>query len=237
MNLPNLNTPRYELNLPSTGDKIQFRPFLVKEEKILLVAKESGDAKEIADATLQVINNCTFEKLDLETLPLFDIEYLLLKIRSKSVGEKSKIRLIAQDDKVTPVDVEIDLSSIEVSIDKAHTNKIILDGERKLGIVFAYPTYKLASMGLVTDKQDMSKMFDIVISCVDHIYEGDTIFKASEYTREQMVEFLDGLNQKQFEKITHFFETMPSLAHEIEFTNPKTNKVSNVTLKGLDSFF
>lgn len=235
MNLPNLNTPRYELNLPSTGEKIQYRPFLVKEEKLLLVAKESEDAKEITDATLQMINNCTYEKLNLKSLPLFDIEYLLLKIRSKSVGEKSKLRLVAQDDKVTVVDVEVDLSKIEVVIDNKHTNKIILDGEKKLGIVFAYPTYEIASMGL--EGQDIHKMFDLVVSCVDHIFEGDTIYKASEYSSDELKNFLDNLNQKQFEKITDFFQTMPALVHEIEFTNPKTNVVTKMELKGLDNFF
>jgi len=236
MNLPNLNTPRYELTLPSTGEKVQYRPFLVKEEKLLLIAKESEEAEEIASATLQMINNCTFEKLQLDALPLFDIEYLLLRIRAKSVGEKTVVKLVAQDDKVTVVPVEISLTDVEVVLDKKHTNKIMLDGEKKLGIVFAYPTYKIASMGL-DDVEDITKMFDLVISCVDHIFEGDTIFKASEYTHEDLKKFLDDLNQKQFEKIIDFFKTMPSVAHEIEFTNPKTSKVSTVTLKGLQNFF
>ena len=236
MNLPNLNTPRYELTLPSTGEKVQYRPFLVKEEKLLLIAKESEEAEEIATATLQMINNCTFEKLQLDALPLFDIEYLLLRIRAKSVGEKTVVKLVAQDDKVTVVPVEISLTDVEVVLDKKHTNKIMLDGEKKLGIVFAYPTYKIASMGL-DDVEDIAKMFDLVISCIDHIFEGDTIFKASEYTHEDLRKFLDDLNQKQFEKIIDFFKTMPSVAHEIEFTNPKTSKVSTVTLKGLQNFF
>ena len=236
MNLPNLNTPRYELTLPSTGEKVQYRPFLVKEEKLLLIAKESEKAEDIASATLQMINNCTFEKLQLDALPLFDIEYLLLRIRAKSVGEKTVVKLVAQDDKVTVVPVEISLTDVEVVLDKKHTNKIMLDGEKKLGIVFAYPTYKIASMGL-DDVEDIAKMFDLVISCIDHIFEGDTIFKASEYTQEDLKKFLDDLNQKQFEKIIDFFKTMPSVAHEIEFTNPKTSKVSTVTLKGLQNFF
>ena len=213
-----------------------YRPFLVKEEKLLLIAKETDKADEMSTATLQMIENCTFNKLELDTLPLFDIEYLLLKIRAKSVGEKATLRLIAQDDNTTVVPVEIDLSKIEVVIDNKHTNKIILDEEKKLGIVFAYPTYKLASMGL-DDVEDIAKMFDLVISCIDHIFEGDTIFKASEYTHEDLRKFLDDLNQKQFEKIIDFFKTMPSVAHEIEFTNPKTSKVSTVTLKGLQNFF
>ncbi len=236
MNLPNLNTPRYELTLPSTGEKVQYRPFLVKEEKLLLIAKESEKAEDIASATLQMINSCTFEKLQLDALPLFDIEYLLLRIRAKSVGEKTVVKLVAQDDKVTVVPVEISLTDVEVVLDKKHTNKIMLDGEKKLGIVFAYPTYKIASMGL-DDVEDIAKMFDLVISCIDHIFEGDTIFKASEYTQEDLKKFLDDLNQKQFEKIIDFFKTMPSVAHEIEFTNPKTSKVSTVTLKGLQNFF
>ena len=236
MNLPTLNTPRYELTLPSTGEKVQYRPFLVKEEKLLLIAKESEKQEDILNATLQMINSCTFEKLNLESLPLFDIEYLLLRIRAKSVGEKTTIKLVAQDDKSTVVPVEIDLTNVEVVLNKNHTNKIMLDGEKKLGIVFAYPTYKLASMGL-DEVEDISKIFELVISCVDHIFEGDTIFKASEYTKDDLKNFLDNLNQKQFEKIQQFFDTMPSVAHEIEFTNPKTSKVSTVTLRGLQNFF
>jgi len=190
----------------------------------------------MSSATLQMIQNCTFNKLELESLPLFDIEYLLLKIRAKSVGEKATLRLVAQDDKTTVVPVEVDLSKIEVVIDNKHTNKIILDGEKKLGVVFAYPTYKLASMGL-DDVEDIAKMFDLVISCIDHIFEGDTIYKAGEYTHEDLKNFLDNLNQDQFEKISEFFKTMPSITHEIEFTNPNTNKVSNVTLRGISNFF
>lgn len=236
MKLPNLDTPRYELTLPSTGAKVSYRPFLVKEEKLLLIAKETDKEDEMSTATLQMIQNCTFNKLELESLPLFDIEYLLLKIRAKSVGEKATLRLVAQDDKTTVVPVEVDLSEIEVVIDNKHTNKIILDGEKRLGVVFAYPTYKIASMGL-GDVEDITKMFDLVISCIDHIFEGDTIYKAGEYTHEDLKNFLDNLNQNQFEKISEFFKTMPSIAHEIEFTNPKTNKVSNVTLRGISNFF
>jgi len=237
MALPIIENPRYELTLPSSDVQVQFRPFVVKEEKILLMAMETKDNNEIVNATKDILKACTFEKLDIESLPMFDIEYLLLQIRSKSVGEVANFKVICPDDKQTAADVELDLSTVQVQVDDDHSNKVVIDEERKLGLVLNYPSLGITKAGFDVNKENVETMFKVVASCIDHIYEGDKTYPAKDSTKKELVEFLEGLSQKAFLKIKKFFDTMPQLRHEVEVTNPKTGIVSKVTFKGLQDFF
>ena len=237
MALPIIETPRYELTLPSSDVQVQFRPFIVKEEKILLMAMETKDNNQIVSATKDILKACTYEALDIDTLPMFDVEYLLLQIRSKSVGEVAKFKVICPDDKQTAADVEFDLSAVQVQVDDDHSNKIVIDEERKLGLVLNYPSLGITKAGFDVNKENVETMFKVVASCIDHIYEGDKTYPAKDSTKKELVEFLEGLSQKAFLKIKKFFDTMPQLRHEVEVTNPKTGIVSKVTFKGLQDFF
>jgi len=237
MALPIIENPRYELTLPSSDVQVQFRPFVVKEEKILLMAMETKDNNEIVNATKDILKACTYEKLDIESLPMFDIEYLLLQIRSKSVGEVAKFKVICPDDKQTAADVELDLSAVQVQVDDDHSNKVVIDEERKLGLVLNYPSLGITKAGFDVNKENVETMFNVVASCIDHIYEGDKTYPAKDSTKKELVEFLEGLSQQAFLKIKKFFDTMPQLRHEVEVTNPKTGIKSTVTFKGLQDFF
>jgi len=237
MTLPSVETPRYELTLPSTDKIVQFRPFLVKEEKVLLIAMESNNNNEIINATKEILGACTFNTLDIEKLPIFDIEYIFLQIRAKSVGEIAKFKILCPDDKSTYADVEIDLTKVNVQVDDNHTNNIIIDEERKLGVVFNYPTLGIAKAGFNVDDTDINTLFDIMISSIDNIYEGEKVYPAKDSTKEELKQFLESLPQKTFEKIKVFFETMPQLVHSIEVENPKTKVKSNIELKGIRDFF
>lgn len=237
MALPSVEVPRYELILPSQDTKVQYRPFVVKEEKILLMAMESKDNNEIITATKEIINACTFEKLDVDKLPMFDVEYLLLQIRAKSVGEISKFKVICPDDKQTATDVEVDLSKIEVQVDDEHTNKVIVDEKRNLGLVLNYPSLEVTKAGFDVNSANVDSMFNVITSCIDHIFEGDKTYPAKDSTREELKLFLEELPQSAFLNIRKFFDTMPQLRHEVEVTNPKTNVKSKVTFKGLQDFF
>jgi len=237
MALPTIDTPRYELTLPSQDIKVQYRPFLVKEEKILLMAMESKDNNEIITATKDIINTCTFEQLDIDKLPMFDIEYLLLQIRSKSIGEISKFKVICPDDKQTMTDVELDLSKIEVQVDDEHTNKIVIDESRNLGLVLNYPSLEITKAGFDVNNANVDTTFNVISACIDHIFEGDKTFPAKDSTKEELKSFLEELPQSAFLNIRKFFDTMPQLRHEVEVTNPKTNVKSKVTFKGLQDFF
>ena len=237
MALPSVEVPRYELILPSQDTKVQYRPFVVKEEKILLMAMESKDNNEIITATKEIINACTFEQLDVDKLPMFDIEYLLLQIRAKSVGEISKFKVICPDDKQTATDVEVDLSKIEVQVDDEHTNKVIVDEKRNLGLVLNYPSLEITKAGFDVNKTDVDTMFNVITSCIDHIFEGEKTYPAKDSTREELKSFLEELPQSTFLNIRKFFDTMPQLRHEVEVNNPKTNVKSKVIFKGLQDFF
>ena len=237
MALPTIDTPRYELTLPSQDIKVQYRPFLVKEEKILLMAMESKDNNEIITATNNIINTCTFEKLDINKLPMFDIEYLLLQIRSKSIGEISKFKVICPDDKQTMTEVEIDLSKIEVQVDDEHTNKIVIDEKRNLGLVLNYPSLEITKAGFDVNSASVDTTFNVISACIDHIFEGDKTFPAKDSTREELKSFLEELPQSAFLNIRKFFDTMPQLRYEVEVKNPKTDVMSKVTFKGLQDFF
>ena len=237
MTLPSIETPRYELTLPSTDKVVQYRPFLVKEEKILLVAMESNDNKEILNAIREILSACTYGSIDVDTLPIFDIEYIFLQIRSKSVGEVSKVKLLCPDDKETYADVEIDLTKVNVQVDDAHTNNVVIDENRKLGIVFNYPTLEMTKAGFNVTDTDIDSLFDIMANSINHIYEGDKIYPSKDSTKEEMKKFLEGLPQTAFNKIKIFFETMPQLRHSVEVENPKTKVKSTIVLQGIRDFF
>ena len=237
MTLPSIETPRYELTLPSTDKVIQYRPFLVKEEKILLIAMESNNNKEILNATKEILKACTFEKIDVNTLPIFDIEYIFLQIRSKSVGEVAKFKMLCPDDKETYADVEVDLTKVNVQVDDAHTNNVLIDENRKLGIVFNYPTLEMTKAGFNVDDTNVDTLFDIMSLSINHIYEGEKIYPSKDSTKEEMKKFLEQLPQTAFVKIKTFFETMPQLRHSVEVENPKTKVKSTIVLKGIRDFF
>jgi len=237
MVLPIVETPTYELTLPSQDIKVQFRPFLVKEEKILLIALESNNDNEIVKATKQILNACTFEKLDINSLPIFDIEYIFLQIRAKSIGEIAKFRILCPDDKKTLVNVELDLTKVEVNVDDEHVNKIFLDDKKQLGVILKYPTLDITKAGYNMSTENMETVFKIIGSCIECVFEGEKIYPAKDSTQQELQEFLESLSQQAFEKIKKFFDTMPQLRHEIEIENPNTKVKSKVVLQGLRDFF
>lgn len=237
MTLPRVDVPTYELTLPSIDKKVKFRPFLVKEEKVLFIALESKNQQEMVNAMKEIIDACTFNTLNVESLPLFDIEYLFLNIRAKSVGEVANFKIICPDDNKTYVDTEVDLTKVDVQVDDDHSNKITIDEKRKLGMVLKYPTLKNFRVGKDINTNDIDTVFSILIDCIDHIFEGDKIFPAKDATPEEIQEFVDSLTQNSFQSIKKFFDTMPKLKHDIEVTNPKTQVKSTVTLQGLQDFF
>ena len=236
MALPKLNIPTYELEVPSTDEKIKYRPFLVKEEKILLIAMESKDNAEMIQGVKDIVSQCTFEKVDVSNMPMFDVEYIFLNIRAKSVGEVSSIKVLCPDDKKTYATVEVDLSKVEVQVEKKHTNKIELSDD--MGLIMTYPTIEsFVKNGI--ENISPTNMLDVVGSCILQIYEekGEKIYEAKDQTKKELSEFIESMNTKQFKQIQEFFDTMPKLKHTIKVKNPKTKKTSDVTLSGLNDFF
>ena len=236
MPLPKLITPTYELELPSTDEKIKFRPFLVKEEKILLIAMESGKNEDIIQAVKDIVSECTFGKLNLGSLPMFDVEYIFLNIRAKSVGEVSKLNILCPDDKKTYTNIEVDLSKVQVQVGDEHTNKIELTDDT--GIIMTYPTIdSFSATGLQTINS--KNMLEVIGSCVLQIYEqkGEKVYEAKDQTTKELSEFIESMNSAQFKKVQKFFDTMPKLKHTVTVKNPKTKKESEVTLQGLNDFF
>ena len=236
MALPKLNTPTYELEIPSTDEKIQYRPFLVKEEKILMMALETKDNAQIVNAVKDIVNECTFNKINISTMPMFDTEFIFLQIRSKSVGEVSKLRLLCPDDKKTYADIELDLNEVKVQVGDDHTNKIKLTDD--MGIIMTYPSIEsFADSGI--QEINATNMLDVIGSCILQIYEqkGEKVYEAKDQTKKELTEFIEQLNTKQFQDVQKFFDTMPRLKHTIKIKNPKTKKTSEVTLSGLNDFF
>jgi len=237
MALPKIDVPTYELTLPSEDKKIKYRPFLVKEEKVLFIALETGDNQQMINALKDIVNACTFNSLNVDLLPIFDLEYIFLNVRAKSVSEIAKFRTICPDDGVTYVETEVDLTKVEVQVDDDHTNKIIIDPKKNLGLVLRYPTLKNYEVGKNINNVQIESIFNILIDCIDHIFEGDKIYPAKDTTKEELREFVESLPQEAFVKIRSFFDTMPRLKHEVEITNPKTGVKSKVTLTGIADFF
>ena len=236
MPLPKIATPTYELELPSTRKPIHYRPFLVKEEKLLVLALESEDIKEITTAIKNVIKSCIKTRgIKVENLPTFDIEYLFLNIRGKSVGEVSEFKITCPDDEKTTVDVEVNLDDVEIQIPKEHSNKIKLNDE--ITLTMKYPSLDSFVKNNLTDNPGIDDVFKLAADCTDTIAEGDELHEAKDYKKAELIAFFEGMNSKQFGDVQKFFETMPKLSHEIEVFNPKTEVKSTVTLEGLAAFF
>jgi len=236
MALPKLTTPTYELEIPSTDEKIKYRPFLVKEEKILMMAMESKSEADITQAVKDIVSECTFNKVDISNMPMFDVEYIFLQIRSKSVGEVSKLKLLCPDDKKTYADVELDLNEVKVQVGDDHTNKIELT--KDMGMIMTYPTIDSFKDSGIRDI-NAGNMLDVISGCIMQIYEeeGKKVYDPKDQTKKELTEFIEQLSTKQFKDVQKFFETMPKLKHEITIKNPKTKKESKVTLTGLNDFF
>jgi hypothetical protein len=236
MALPKLDVPIYEMAVPSTDEKIKYRPFLIKEEKVLLIAMESGENEDIIQAVKQIVSECTFNKLKLGDMPMFDVEYMFLRIRAKSVGEVSKLKVLCQDDKETYATVEVDLTEIQVQVDDDHTNKIELTDE--MGVIMKYPSIdSFSAAGISNITAD--NMIDVVATCIAQIYDkkGEEVYDSKDSTKKELVDFVEQLNTKQFQDVQKFFDTMPKLRHMITVLNPKTKKESNIQLSGLSDFF
>ena len=236
MALPQVNTPTYELAVPSTDKKLKYRPFLVKEEKILMIAMEGKEQSGIINAVKEIVKSCTFEKFDISKAPIFDVEYIFLNIRAKSVGEISTVNLLCLDDKETFVPTEIDLTKVEVEMDKEHNNKIELTEE--MGMIMTYPTLDSFNEyeGTVVNA---SNMIDIIASCIEQIYDkkGEDVYEAKDSTKQELIDSVEQLNSKQFQDVQKFFDTMPKLTHTVKIENPKTKKESEIVLTGLNDFF
>ena len=233
MALPKLNTPTYELELPSTGEILKYRPFLVKEQKLLLIAEESGEEKQIANAMGELVNSCTFGKVNAKSAPMFDIEYLFLRIRGKSVGEKVKLNLICQDDGKTTVPYELNLEDVECQVQDDHSNEIQINEDIK--IVFRYPLLN-DLQNVKASAGDSEKTFHFMECCIDSIHSGDDVFQRIDIKDKEISDFIEQFTNEQFEKITQFFNTMPKLRHVVKVTNPKTKKKNEILLEGLESF-
>ena len=239
MPLPKISTPTYELELPSNGKKIRYRPFLVKEEKILIMALESEDMKQISNAIIQILTECILTKgVKISELSTFDIEYLFLNVRAKSVGESVEVTVTCPDDGETQVSMQIDIDTIKVQKDPAHSNIIKLD--ENLSMKMKYPSldqFIESNFEFTEDENDVDKSLMMITSCIDMVYNAEDSWSSSDSTKEELKEFIEQMNTKQFKEIENFFTTMPKLSHTIVVKNPKTEIESEVVLEGLASFF
>ena len=236
MALPKLEVPIYELTVPSTDEKIKYRPFLIKEEKILLIAMESGANEDVIQAVKQIVSECTFNTLKLGNMPMFDVEYIFLQIRSKSVGEVSKLKILCRDDGETYANVEVDLTEIEVQVSDDHTNKIELTDE--MGVIMRYPTIDSFSTAGISDIT-ADNMLDVIVACIDKIYDkkGEEVYDSKDSSKKELMDFVEQMNTTQFQDVQAFFDSMPKLRHEITVVNPKTKVENIVALSGLNDFF
>lgn len=239
MPLPTISTPTYELTLPSSGKKIKYRPFLVREEKVLIMALESEDTKQITNSVIDILNSCILSKgIKLETLATFDIEYLFLNIRSKSVGETIDVNIVCPDDNKTQVAVTVDVDSIKIKKDRKHKNVVKLDDNLSLKLKYPSMTQFIDSnFESKIDESEVKSTLDMIIACIDVIFNEEESWPASESTSKELEDFVDQLNTKQFKLIEDFFATMPKLTHTIKVKNPNTGVESEVRLEGLAAFF
>ena len=233
MALPKLNNANYELTLPSTGKQLRYRPFLVKEQKALMIAQESEDNKLIENTFAQILTDCVLDEIDPYKLPMFDIEYIFLRIRGKSVGEKVQLNLLCPDDNETRVDVEINLEEVDVQMPVDHNNVVNLTDNIKL--VMKYPC--LTDMTNFNEEGQVQSMFDMIKSCVYEVHDGETVHHRIDMSENDLEDFIDSMSTDNFENLTNFFETMPKLIHVIEVTNPVTKKKNEIPIEGLASFF
>ena len=238
MPLPKIATPVYELELPSTGKTIEYRPFLVKEEKVLVIALESEDTKQITTAIKNVIKNCIKTKgIKVEELPTFDIEYLFLNIRGKSVGEEIEVNVTCPDDGETQVPVTINLDDIEVQKNDEHTNRIKVDDSIMMEMKYPSLDQFIKNNFDFNDKNAMDQSFELIATCIDRIFTEDEVWAVEDCSKKEIVDFLEQMNSSQFKEIEKFFETMPKLSHSIKVKNPKTKKENEVVIEGLAGFF
>tara|TARA_B100000795_G_C22670670_1_gene387815 strand:- start:196 stop:906 length:711 start_codon:yes stop_codon:yes gene_type:complete len=235
MALPKLQSQVYELEQPSTGEKIKYRPFLVKEQKTLMIASESGDEAQIRDSLAGIINGCTFEKVDPFTIPMFDVEFLFLRIRGKSVGEKIELNLLCPDDGETRVKTSLNLEDVGVNQKLGHTNEINITD--KIKIIMNYPTLN-DMVGMVGEKEaGFDEVLEMMKRCIHEVHDGETVHSKIDMSESDLNEFIESLTTEQFQGLADFFDTMPKIAHSIEVTNPKTKKKGEVVIEGIQSFF
>jgi len=239
MPLPKISAPTYELVLPSSGKKVKYRPFLVREEKILIMALESEDTKQITTAIKDVLSTCILSRgIKIDKLATFDIEYLFLNVRAKSVGETVEVNVTCPDDGKTQVQMEIDIDSIKIQRDPEHTNIIKLDDN--LSIQMNYPSLSQfieTNFDTNTDQSQVDQSLEVIMTCIGQVYNQDEAWEASECTKKELKDFVESMNSKQFKEVENFFSTMPKLTHNIKVTNPETKVESTVVLEGLASFF
>mgnify|MGYP001357145258 CR=1 FL=1 len=238
MPLPTIATPIYELELPSTKKTVKYRPFLVKEEKLLVLALESEDTKQITNAITAVIKSCIITKgIKVESLPTFDIEYLFLNIRGKSVGEEVELNIIAPDDGETEIPVKINLDDIKVITDESHTTQIKLDDNLMMEMKYPSLDQFIKNNFDFNDQGNIDQSFELIGTCIDKIFNQEEVWATADFSKDEISDFLGQMNSKQFKLIENFFDTMPKLSHTVKVTNPKTKKKSEVVLEGLSSFF
>ena len=236
MALPKIGYPTYELDLPSTGKTIKYRPFLVKEEKVLLLALESKDEKQVIGAVKDLLKNCVISRIKVDQLPSFDLEYLFLKIRAASIGEMINMTVTCLDDNETQAEAQININEVQVFKPEGHDKKIMFDG--KTGIVMKYP-----SMQQFVDREFLQKdmkteeVYDFIADSIDQIFDDEEVYDSSTTTKKEFRTFVDSLTTKQFENIQKFYETCPKLSHTFKAINPNTGKESEYTIEGLQSFF
>ena len=238
MPLPTISTPTYELVLPSSNRKIKFRPFLVKEEKILILAMESQDTKQIANAVKNVITHCILTKgIKVDKLSTFDIEYLFLNIRGKSVGEDIEVMVTCPDDGKTQVPALINIDSIKIQKSDDHDRDIKLDEQYTLRMRYPSLNEFIKNNFATTTEMNVDDTFDLIASCIEQVYSEEESFAASDCTKKELSQFLEQLNSSQFKMIETFFDTMPKLSHTVKVTNPNTGVENEIILEGLQSFF
>jgi len=238
MPLPKIETPYYSLDLPSTGKKIEYRPFLVKEEKVLMLAMETENQKDITTAVKNVLKNCIKTRgVKVDALPTFDIEYIFLHIRGKSVGEKVDVRLVCPDDGRSTVDVGIFLDEIQIKRDPEHINEIDLGSGLKMQMKYPSLEQFIKTNFDFSDEANVEQTFELLSSCIDIVYNEEESWAASDCSKKELMDFMESMNSSQFKQIEKFFTTMPKLSHEVTITNPNTKVESTVVLEGLSSFF
>jgi hypothetical protein len=233
MALPKLEAPIYELELPSTGEKIKYRPFLVKEQKTLMIANESEDDKQIQNALASIVSECTFGAVDPHEVPMFDIEFLFLRIRGKSVGETVTLNVLCPDDEKTRVEVKVNLEDIQVQLTATHTNEVSINDNIK--VFMRYPT--LNDMTDIVGTNNVEDIFTMVKRCINEVHDGENIYHKIDMSDKELDEFILNLPSKIFEQLGEFFETMPKVLHVMKVKNPKTKKTGEVVIEGIQSFF
>ena len=233
MALPKLKTLTYELSLPSTGKTIKYRPFLVKEQKNLMIAQESEDEKLMETTFAQILGDCVLDDIDPYNMPMFDMEYIFLRIRGKSVGDKITLNLLCPDDEKTRVDVEIDLEKVDIQMKEDHTNVIELTDN--ISIIMKYPC--LEDMSGFGDQGEVKSIFSMIKRCIHEVHDGETIHNKVDMSEKELDEFIDSMSTSHFESLTNFFETMPKLQHMVTVKNPKTKKKNEIIIEGIQSFF